>query len=191
MVPRDFGERLGAATVVSSDPPIASPPLRTLTFTLTRADALAYEALPREITGWRLVALLVWIGLAGAAVAQFPTEWVGEEGGWRFWALMMTGSLIQYGLATLAMTAHTHWRAARRRPQPSQVDVFDHGDRLAWREGGDTDLVSSEAIGDVITTPTHTFVPASGRVLILPLRAFLDRNQMIAFAAELERRRGE
>lgn len=172
------------------EPHLCQPALRTLTFTLTRADALAYETLPREITGWRRILLFVWIGLAGAAVAQLPADWVGEEGGWRFWAFMLTGSLIQYALATLAMSVQAHWRAVRRLPRPSHVEVLDHVDHFEWREGGNTIFVAPETMSAVATTPTHTFVEADRHLLILPLRAFSDKNEMVAFTGELERRCG-
>ncbi|WP_232627893.1 hypothetical protein [Methylobacterium sp. Leaf118] len=150
---------------------------------------MAYETLPREIVGWRFGVLLVWIGLAGAVVSQLPTEWVGEEGGWWFWALLLTGSLIQYGLASLAMTLRAHRRAARRRPRPSEVEIVDHLDRLEWREGGATEVIPCLAMEAILTAPAHVFVRVEGRVLIFPLRAFRDRDGMVAFATELERRR--
>ena len=178
---------------MTSDPaPSAEPrPLHVLSFTLTRADALAFETLPREIQGWRLALLIVWIGLAGAAVSLLPPDWVSEENGWLFWAWMAGLGLIQYGLAVFAMTLLAHRRAALRLPGPAAVELHDHVDHLEWRENGRPSYVAPETIAQVITTPRHLFVRVEGQALIVPVRAFEDADEMMAYAAALERRIGD
>lgn len=166
-------------------------PFRHLSFMLTRADALAYETLPREIGGWRLILLFVWVGLGGMAVAMLPEGWVGEEGGWRFWAFIAASGFAQYGLAMVVMHLYAHWRAARRLRHPIAVEVLDHVDHLEWRENGVPVFVAPETINAIIKTPTHVFICVSGRVLILPTRAFGSGHDMTAFAEELERRSGD
>lgn len=166
-------------------------PVQRYAFVLTRADALAYETLPREITGWRRFLLILWAGSGGMAVAFLPEGWVGSEGGWWFWALILTSIAVQYGLAMVAMTACAHYRAAHRMPRPIEVTVLDQVDHLEWQEPGGTFVVASETIGPVIETPAHLFVHVDDRVLILPLRAFGSGVEMSAFASELDRRSGD
>ncbi|MCX5580247.1 hypothetical protein [Kaistia terrae] len=170
---------------------IPPQPFSRYSFMLTRADALAYETLSREIIGWRRILLFVWIGLGGMVVAFLPENWVGDEGGWRFWALFLTSIAIQYGLAVVAMTASAYYRAARRLPNPVAVTMLDQVDHLEWQEQGVNSLVASETIGPVIETLTHLFVCVGDRVLILPLHAFGSRSEMAAFANELDRRSGD
>lgn len=169
-------------------PPDAHPPLRSLSFTLTRADARAYAGLPGEIRGWRRVAFFVWIGLGGAVVAALPEEWVGAEGGWRFWGWMAAAGLVQYGLASLAMTWASHRRAARRVPAPRAAELRDHAAFLEWIEDGRVATVAPETVWPVIATGRHVFAVAGPLVMIVPLRAFADAPDMDAFAQDLRRR---
>lgn len=176
----DLDEFSGALT--------SDPPVQHYAFVLTRADALAYERFPRELMGWRRLLLLAWTGLGGLTVAFLPEGWVGEEGAWRFWALILTSIAIQYGLAMVAMTAAAHHRAARRVPRPAEVAVLDHVDHLEWREHGSVFVVACETIGPVIATQVHLFIHDGSHVLIMPLRAFADRLEMFAFANALDQR---
>lgn len=171
-----------------SGPP--QPPGR-YAFMLTRADALAYETLPREIMGWRRILLFLWVGSGGMVVAILPEDWVGGEGSLRFWAILLACVAIQFALATAAMTAWAHVRAARRLPRPVAVTMLDHVDHLEWQEQGVVSVFASETIGPVIRTLTHLFVHVDSRVLILPVRAFDGMTAMSAFANELDRRVGD
>lgn len=121
-------------------------------------------------------------------MSMFPPDWVGEEGGWRFWAFLACGGLVQYGLATLTMSLQAHGRATRRLPHPVAVELLDHIDHLEWREGGAPHFVATETLGAITTTMAHLFVPVERQILIIPMRAFSDRNEMMVFGAELERR---
>ena len=176
-----------ADSVTSPDP----LPLESLSFTLTRADALAYETLPRDIRGWRLILLLVWMGLAGAVVSQLPEDWVGEEYRWRFWAWMAAFGSVQYGVAALVMTILAHLRAARRVPRPLPIEALDHVDHLEWRDADGSIHVAPKTIAQVVATPGHLFVEVDAKVLIYPARAFAGAGEMAAFAHALERRRGD
>lgn len=158
---------------------------------LTRADGLTFETLPREIGGWRLILLFVWVGFGGLALAMLPEGWVGEEGGWRFWVLIAASGFAQYGLAMVGMRLLGYWRAARRLWHPIAVEMLDHIDHLEWREAGVPVFLAPETINVIVTTRMHIFVCIGDRVLILPARAFASAHEMTAFAEELERRRGE
>ena len=162
-------------------------PLLTLTYTLTTADALAYEALPRELIGWRKWLLLVWLAVAGGLVAFLPVEWIGPEWGWRFWlaALVLVG--LAYGFATLVMTLATHRRARRRVPAPMVVTLQQWGDHLAVTTAERQLFVAYETIADVAIGKAHVFITAPPEALIVPLSAFTDRDEMVAFGEDVDR----
>jgi hypothetical protein len=162
-------------------------PILTLTYTLTTADALAYEALPREMVGWRKWLLLVWLAVAGGLVAFLPAEWVGPEWGWRFWlaALVLVG--IAYALATGAMTLATRRRARKRIPAPTVATLEQWGDHLAVTVGGRQLFVAYETIADVAIGKSHVFITAPPEALIVPLSAFADRDEMTAFGEDIDR----
>ena len=162
-------------------------PILTLTYTLTTADALAYEALPREMVGWRKWLLLVWLAVAGGLVAFLPTEWVGPEWGWRFWlaALVLIG--IAYALAAAAMTLATRRRARKRIPAPTVATLEQWGDHLAVTVGGRQLFVAYETIADVAIGKSHVFITAPPEALIVPLSAFADRDEMTAFGEDIDR----
>jgi hypothetical protein len=162
-------------------------PLLTLTYTLTTADALAYEALPRELIGWRKWLLLVWLAAAGGAVAFLPVEWIGPEWGWRFWlaALALVG--LAYGVATLVMTLATRRRARRRVPAPMVATLQQWGDHLAVTTAERQLFVAYETIADVAIGKAHVFITAPPEALIVPLSAFADRDEMVAFGEDIDR----
>ena len=162
-------------------------PLLTLTYTLTTADALAYEALPRELVGWRKWLLLVWLAVAGGLVAFLPAEWVGPEWGWRFWlaALVLVG--IAYGLATAVMTLTRHRRARRRVPASSVVTLEQWGDHLAVTIGGRQQFIAYETIADVAIGKSHVFITAPPEALIVPRSAIAERDENTAFGADIDR----
>ena len=162
-------------------------PILTLTYTLTTADALAYETLPREMVGWRKWLLLVGLAVAGGLVAFLPTEWVGPEWGWRFWlaALLLVG--IAYALATAVMTFAARRRARRRVPSPSVVTLEQWGDHLAVTIGGRQQFIAYETIADVAIGKSHVFITAPPEALIVPLSAFADRDEMTAFGEDIDR----
>lgn len=161
-------------------------PLLTLTYTLTTADALAYEALPREMVGWRKWLLLVWLAAAGGMVAFLPAEWIGPEWGWRFWliALLLVG--IAYAIATVVMTLATRRRARRRIPAPAVVTLEQWGDHLALTIGERQQFVAYETLADVAIGKAHVFVTAPPQVLIVPLTAFADRDELVAFGEDID-----
>ena len=54
-------------------------PLRTTTFMLTRADALAYEQAASRLTPFGVFALLCWLGAWGAGALFIPPDWAGSR----------------------------------------------------------------------------------------------------------------
>ena len=60
-------------------PSMPDEPIRTTTFLLTRADALAYEQAAGQMTPLGVIALICWLGLCGAAALLIPTDWAGPR----------------------------------------------------------------------------------------------------------------
>lgn len=164
-----------------------TPPLLTLTYTLTTADALVYEALPREMVGWRKWVLLVWLAAAGGMVAFLPGEWIGPEWGWRFWLIALVLVGVAYGVATAAMTLAMRRRARRRIPAPMVVTLEQWGDHLAVSISGRQLFVAYESIADVAIAKAHIFITAPPEALIVPLTAFADRDEMVEFGEHIDR----
>lgn len=166
---------------------MADEPLAQLAYTLTPADALAYEALPREIVGWRKWSFLVWLAAAGMVLALLPRDWVGPEGGWRFWLVLLALLGAFWGVAILVMTLNTHRRARRRIPSATPVVLKQWGDHLEVAGAGRTFFVAYETIADVATTSDHVFIAAPPEAIIVPSSAFAGSEEMALFGSEIDR----
>lgn len=174
----------------------AAAPARVLEFTLDRADALAWEALPSAIRGWRKLAFLLFFAAGGLWPLLLPESWEIDQHQWRILLATTVGVLLQWVLATVAMTLATRRRAARRLPHPVAVRIEDHGDHLALRERGEGRpdrhaSVAIEGIVNVVLGARHLFVEAPPEVLILPLAAFADLEDMARTADMWDRRSRE
>ncbi len=151
-------------------------PLRTTTFTLTRADALAYEQAAGRLTPLGTLALLCWLGLWGAAALLLPDDWAGPRLGWAFSVLVSVLVAIAYVLALLLIAIRQWWRARARLKRPVEVTLSEWPDKL--------DLVSvgmprEVAFGDIrrsVLTRTHLFLDADDGVIMLPRRAFKEEG---------------
>jgi hypothetical protein len=161
-------------------------PVTTYRYTLTTADALAWEALPGELRGWRKAAFLLWLASAGAVLAWLPPSWIGDQGDWRFWAVGALLLGVNWLIATGAMTLATHHRARRRIPRPVEVEVEDRGDHLTVRRGTDLAVFTNALVAAALLTDRHLFIHAPPEVLILPLSAFPDREAAAALAHRID-----
>lgn len=157
---------------------MSSAPLRVYHYTLTRADALAYETLPRSLSGWRFALLAIWLAAAGGVLGLLPEELVGPEGGWLFWLVGAGLLAIAAIIAIAAMTLATQLRARRRVPAPIDMRVEEWGDHFAIEAGGAPRFIAYETINAAIVGAEHLFVVALPEVLIIPERAFDDRSEM-------------
>lgn len=165
----------------------AEAPLDWLSWTLTTADALAYEALPRELGGWRRWAFLLWLAAAGLVLSILPVEWVGPEYGWRFWLLLLLLIGSFWGIATLAMTLAARRRASRRVAAPRSMELKRWGDHLEVAEPGRTFFVAYETIAGVSVTQEHVFITAPPEVVIVPRHAFARPEDFVLFGSEIDR----
>jgi len=157
-------------------------PLAVHRFTLTRADALAYES-SRPRTGWRHWAFLIWLGLGGIWVGLLPEAW---KEGWRFWVIGAVAIGAHYLVATAVLTILTHTRAARRVRVPVEVELEEWGDHLTMQRGDQHIVVALETIAATALTPTHLFIHVPPEVLIVPRSAFPDSEDAATLAARIE-----
>lgn len=81
----------------------AAPPLRRLRGRLTRADALAWESLPRELTGVRKFAFIAFVAAGGLWVG-LAAEALGLDAAWLRLALILVAAALHWGLATVFLT---------------------------------------------------------------------------------------
>ena len=161
-------------------------PLHTATFTLTRADSLAYEQAAGRLSPLAVIALLCWLGLCGAAALLIPDDWAGPR-------LSMTSSLlilvcvaVGYVIALLLIALRQWWRARRRFRRPSEVTVSDWPDRLDLVGTGRLAAVAFADVRRSILTRSHLFLETDEDVIILPRRAFPEEGTIEDMAARIE-----
>ncbi|SFZ84919.1 hypothetical protein SAMN02983003_2284 [Devosia enhydra] len=145
--------------------------------TLTSADALAWETLPRDgrrSDFWLLIGLA---GGGGMILGFLPDEWTD---GWRFWAIGGFFCVLAFGIFVLVRTLLAYRKARRRIPVPitQTVDILPHG--IAVVSGSGRRVLAREAIATVVATATHLFVAGADDLVIVPLGVFDD-------AADLQR----
>ncbi len=163
-------------------------PLRTTTFTLTRADALAYEQASSRFNPLGMMALVLWLGLCGAAAWLLPPDWAGAHLGWSFSILVSICIAIGYVLVLLGVAFRQWWRAGRRLRRPQEVTITEWSDRLEITGAG---LPRELALADVresILTRTHLFLVGDNGVLMLPRNGFPEAGVIEALAARISGR---
>lgn len=161
-------------------------PLARLHYTLTPADALAYEALPHELPRRALLGFVGVLFVVGMAMALLLEPLLGTAEGWQSWIAMAIAIALTYGIWTLLLTRATHRRARRRLGAPRAVTLELWGDHLSVAQGTDTLSVALETIAAVTTTATHVFIDAPPQVLIVPLAAFPDSAALQAFGTQVD-----
>jgi hypothetical protein len=160
-------------------------PLRTTTFTLTTADALAYEQAGSRITPLGVLSLLCWLGLWGAAALLIPADWAGPRLGWSFSILVSILVAIAYVLALLLIAVRQWLRARRRIRRPVELTLAEWPDRLDIISVGMPRVLLLSAVRRSILTRTHLLLDADEDVLILPRRAFPEEGTVEALAARI------
>lgn len=155
---------------------MADEPLRTTTYTLGTADALAYEQAASRMTPLGVLALLLWLGLWGAAAMLIPPDWAGPRLGWSFSALVAILVCIAYVLA-LILIAFRQWLRARHRiKRPIEQTVAEWPDRLEFTGGGMPRTLNFPEIRRTILTRAHLFLETDSDPMILPRRAFPEEG---------------
>jgi hypothetical protein len=161
-------------------------PLRTTTFTLTRADALAYEQAASRLTPLGVLALICWLGLCGAIAMFIPTEWGGPRLGITSSLLIVVCIAMAYVLALLLIAVRQWWRARARAKRPYEVTIGEWPDRLDILSIGMPRTLSFADVRRSILTRTHLLIEADEETLILPRRAFAEVGTIEALAQRIE-----
>ena len=161
-------------------------PLRTTTFLLTRADALAYEQAAGRMTPLGVIALICWLGLCGASGLLVPPDWAGARFGFASSLLVSVAVAIGYVLALLLIAIRQWLRARRRVRRPTEVTVGEWPDRLDLSGIGRLDPIPFSAVRRTISTRTHLLLEADQDVVILPRRAFAEEGALEDLARRVD-----
>lgn len=162
----------------------AQIPIRTLGYTVTRADALAFTMLRHELTGWDKLRLLALIGVAGLLAGMVPHE-IGRL----FWWIAIAAILGVAAIAAIVWTNLDVRRKAASLPVPAgQVMLRQWDDHLSEHHAAGVRRVDYDRISHVVCTQSHVFIRADAVPVIVPLAAFKDTEDMRAFAADIDER---
>jgi hypothetical protein len=160
-------------------------PLRTTTYTLTRADALAYEQAASRLNPLGSMALVLWLILCGSAAWLIPADWAGPHLGWSFSILASVLIAIGYVLVLLVMSFRQWWRAGRRVRRPQDVTLTEWPDRLQIIAANLPPELSFREIRESILVRTHLFIVSDNGVLIVPRHVFVEEGVAEALAARI------
>lgn len=165
-------------------PSMSEEPLRTTTFTLTRADALAYEQAVFR-WGWRGGLLLaVWLLACGGAALLIPAEWGGPRFSVSSSLLVSIAIVIGVVLVLLVIASRQALAARRRLPRPVEVTLNEWPDRLTL-SGAETRELAYAAL-EPLASPTHLFLRNAGAPLLLPRAAFHDDTSLDALLQRID-----
>ncbi|MDI6025576.1 hypothetical protein QBK99_05080 [Corticibacterium sp. UT-5YL-CI-8] len=157
-------------------------PIRTLSFRLTRADFLAYEMLPRELSGKMKLALMVIVGCGGIMIGLLPDTI--STGAW------YASAAVILMIAGAAAVAFTNWvprrRASKHAVPQGEVVLEEWGDHLSQIADGRHRNIAMETIAQVLVFGERVFIRVGMEPVIVPLSAFEDENDMKAFAAAVD-----
>jgi hypothetical protein len=158
-------------------------PIRTLSYSLTRADALAYKLLKHELTGWEKFRLLVFVGCGGLIVGLMPDDL--SPAVWWTIAVLVMGL---FGVLAIVWTNVSVRRQAAAIPLPEGVvELEEWSDRLIERSAVGVRSVAFEQIAQVIRTDGYIFIREGAAPLIIPKTAFNDAEDMRVFAEGIDK----
>ncbi len=160
-------------------------PLRTTTFTLTQADALAYEQASWRMSPMGVLALVLWLGFCGAVAWFIPRDFAGPLLSWSFSILVSLLIAIGSVLALLVIAVRQYWRARRRLSRPEELTLTEWPDRLEIVGNGLPRELPFLDIRESILGRTHLFLVSDHGVLILPSRVFPEAGVIEALAARI------
>jgi hypothetical protein len=161
-------------------------PIRTTTFMLGRADALAYEQAASRLTPLGVIALICWLGLCGAAALLIPADWGGARLSLTSSLLISIAVALGYVVALLLISVRQYWRARRRYRRPLEVTVTEWPDRLDLVGTGTLDAIPFTGIRRTVLTRTHLFLDTDADPVILPRRAFAEEGAVEDLAHRIE-----
>jgi hypothetical protein len=161
-------------------------PLRTTTFMLTRADALAYEQAASRLTPLGVLALLCWLGAWGAGALFVPPDWAGPRLSLSSSLLVSIFVAMAYVMALLLIAVRQWLRARRRVKRAVEVTVTEWPDRLDLVGVGTLDPVPFTGVRRTILSRTHLFLETDADPVILPRRAFPEEGTIEDLAKRIE-----
>jgi len=160
--------------------PMSAEPLFRAQFTLTRADALAWEMRLRDLSGRERLILFSLTALGGmtygATEQRLPVWFLLLHPIVQF-ALI---ALAAYGLWRMSLRTAAHVRAARRTPALCRFE--DWGDHFTYAEGAVTHRIAPEMLLAVTATNRHIRLTTADLAVLLPLSAFPDATTARATA---------
>lgn len=159
-------------------------PRLTTTFTLTRADMLAYERLPRPFRFSRFLLLLLWLA-PGVAIPLLASRWFGGFDNPGIWALAAVGAAIQYTLAMILLAVGDIRRARRRLRAATDITIEEDDNGFSVSGPGIPRYLTFTEAGRPLLTRDHLFLGGSDNLVILPRRAFPEEGSFEALAARL------
>jgi hypothetical protein len=166
---------------------MSAEPLRTTTFILTSADALAYEQATARFGTLGTLALICWLGLCGAAALLIPPDWAGPHLSWTFDFIVAVLIAIG-GVIALLLMAFRQWQRARKRlRRPIELQLEEWPDRLELSGSGLPRTVTYVDIRRVLLTRTHLLLETDGEPVILPRRGFPEEGSIETLAARIEK----
>lgn len=157
-----------------------------LHYTLTAADALAYERLPRTLTGMQRATLYLWLVLAGVLLVALPPELVGTISSPRFWLTGAAFLIIQWFIYTALRWWWQRSRARARYPRPVDISLEQFDDHLQLTENGRTWNIPFGDIGVLLPTASHLFMAAGRDLVIVPVAAFGNAGGMDDIVARID-----
>lgn len=159
-------------------------------FQLMRDDWAAYERMPREWRGWRrAIWFVIPIAMGGAMGLTFDYFDVDVTSAGDQLLAMGPFAAIAFLLIQAIYFVDRRHRIARRPIPAGETVVAVHSDHLDVTEDGRSRFYAWEMLRDVAIGPAHVFLRADAAdkdVVVLPLRAFDDRSDMLAFANFVE-----
>ena len=159
-----------------------------LSFALTPADALTWEAQPQALRGTRLFAYDLWLAAGAGWLLLLPADWItGQLAGLLRLLLLVA---VQIALASLAMSLAARRRARRRVPAPIEARLTERGPALLWQlSSAPAQEIDAAAIRQVHLTARHLLLDAPPAVVIVPVTAFPTAQAAQDFARRREARR--
>jgi hypothetical protein len=165
---------------------MSDEPIRTTTFTLSRADSLAYEQAASRLSPLAVIALICWLGLCGAAALLVPADWAGSRLSLSSSLLISVAVALGYVIALLVIAVRQWWRARRRYRRPLEVTVTEWPDRLDVVGTGTLDAVPFTGIRRNLLTRTHLFLETDAEPVILPRHAFAEEGAVEDLVRRIE-----
>jgi hypothetical protein len=165
---------------------MADEPLRTTTYTLTAADALAYEQAASRMTPLGVLALLCWLGLWGAAALLIPDDWAGPLLSWTFIVLVAVLVAVAYVLALLLIAVRQWWLARQLLRRPTEVTLSEWPERLDLVSVGMPRSIAFADVRRTVLSRTHLFLDTDDGVVMLPRRAFPEVGSVEALHRRID-----